>query len=272
MAEKENAMKLHVVGLTTLGMFLTTLSAPAQNANDREWTGAPYHDAQLTGVSLTKAEIQRMLPSGKLRVDVVDFAIPPKRIQDIGNKMSASIAKHRRWKQAHAEELTRDNELPPFSPELGLTQLEYAELAGFLRTGVKLVKRGEGVVTVQADGDTIDLEGQANTSLLTNIQIHLTENKVSTPYGTLKIVPPQKPKAHPHAGSLNGTQWERMTGTPAKLLTPPVNTSSASLVVGKNLDGKSGVLKYSAVKFVNGRQVYGTMLIVQFPLNNTPTK
>jgi len=260
-------MKLHLVGLTTLGIFLTTLSTSAQHSNEREWTGVPAQDGQLTGVPLTKAEIQRMLPSGKLRVDVVDFQTLPRRLQDVGNKMSASIARYPKWKRAQINELTQPGQLAPFSPDFGLTRSEYTELSEWcFREGFKLVKRGEGVITVHADGDTIDLEGQGNTSLLTNIQIHLAKNQVSSPYGTLKIVPPQKRNTHPSC--LNGVQWQRITGTPARSITPPFNTSSATLVVAKTRDGKNGVLKYNAVKFVNGRQLYGTMLIVQFPLSH----
>lgn len=270
-------MKLHAMGLTILAMFFTTLSTSAQHsrdregtsvpASDREWHGTPASDAQLTGVSLTKADIQRMLPSGNLRVDVVQFAAPPKRIVDIGNKMSESIARQPRWKRAQINELMKPQRLAPFGPELGLTRSEYKEFTAFLEKGVKFVRRGGGVITVQAHGDIIDLEGQGDTSLLTNVQIHLQKNQVSTPYGTLKIVPPQNHDSHPFVGSLNGVQWQRMTGTPARSINPPVNTSSATLVVGKNLDGKSGVLKYSASKFVNGRQLYATGLIVQFSLS-----
>ncbi|MCW3053508.1 MAG: hypothetical protein JWN14_2678 [Chthonomonadales bacterium] len=250
-------MKLHLVGLTILGMFLTTLSTSAQH----------YNDSQMSGVPLTKADIQRMLPSGKLRVDVMDFERPPKHMEDLMNKMSASIARYPKWRKAHIKELAQTYALAPFSPKLGLTQSEYAEITAYLGKGSKLVKRGEGVITVQAHGDIIDLEGQTNTSFLTNVQIHLTENQVSTPYGTLEIVPPLKPNAHPYPGSLNGNQWERITGTPATLLTRPKNTSHADLVVAKNLDGKSGVLKYYAGKHVNGRQMYFTILILQFPLS-----
>jgi hypothetical protein len=191
----------------------------------------------------------RLIPTGSVRVDVLQLTAPP-RLLELTGKFQQAIGKDPEWWLNYARQAKPGQPLA-YHPKLGLTRAEYDE---FLRLGKQMVvkKAGEGTITVRALGDgRFTLDGGQTAPELTGIEIDLKKNAVRTPYGTAT----DRGEIRANRATQTATgPWSGVVWKYEKQGAVFGTGTSASLAFGRPQESGKGILYYQVTRIEPGAQ------------------
>ena len=206
--------------------------------------------------------LEEMLPTGTVNVELMAMGLQSAedsdRLTELIDKLQLGIAANQDWLADYLKEY-EGKELP-YHPNLGLSQEEYEEYQR-LSDNIKLYQSGAGIISIEKTGDEqykiSQLEGLR---LIDNITIDLSENTVSTNYGTCKYNGAVKASDQQIAtGRWNGYSWilENMADSS--------NYQSVQFNLGQMEDSKK-IIMYYQVRFANGENRLDDLEVIQYPL------
>jgi hypothetical protein len=148
----------------------------------------------------------------------------------------------------------------PYHPNLGLSQEEYDEYLR-LSDNIKLYQSGDGIISIEKTGDgQYKISQMEGLRLIDNIIIDLSENTVSTNYGTCKYSGEIKASDQQIAtGRWNGYSWILEDMADAS------NYQSVQFNLGQMEDSKK-IIMYYQVRLANGENRIDDFEVIQYSL------
>lgn len=216
---------------------------------------------EIKGASDT-IPLEEMLPIGTINVELMAMGLQnaedSDRLTQLMDKLQIGIAANPDWLTEYVKEY-EGKELP-YHPNFGLSQEEYDEYLG-LSDHIKLYQSGDGVISIEKTGDEqYEISQMEGLRLIDNIKIDLSENTVSTNYGTCKYNGEIKASDQQIAtGRWNGYSWilENMADTS--------NYQSVQFNLGQMEDSKK-IIMYYQVRLANGENRLDDIEVIQYSL------
>lgn len=205
---------------------------------------------------------EEMLPIGTVNIDLMAMGLQSAedsdRLTELIDKLQLGIAANQDWLAEYVKEY-EGKELP-YHPNLGLSQEEYDEYLR-LSDNIKLYKSADGILSIEKTGDgQYKISQMEGLRLIDNIIIDLSENTVSTNYGTCKYSGEIKASDQQIAtGRWNGYSWILEDMADAS------NYQSVQFNLGQMEDSKKIILYYQ-VRLANGENRIDDFEVIQYPL------
>ena len=190
--------------------------------------------------------MRRLLPTGKLRAEVMELAAPP-RMAELSSRLQAAVRRDPAWWTAHVQ-AARPGEPLAYDTRLGLTEAEYRE---FLALGDSLRIRPVAPVELQftAAPGGWRLEGGTSLPELQGIVIDTLTWELQTPLGKATAVKVITANTNQQAtGPWDGVQWQR---TDTSIVTTGSGTA-ITFALGRLRDSGRVLLYYDAKQAAGG--------------------
>ncbi|QOX64314.1 hypothetical protein FRZ06_13665 [Anoxybacterium hadale] len=205
---------------------------------------------------------EEMLPVGTVNVDLMAMGLQSAedsdRLTELIDKLQIGIAANPDWLTDYVKEY-EGKELP-YHPNFGLSQEEYDEYLG-LSDNIKLYKAADGVISIEkTDDEQYTISQKEGLRLIDNITIDLSNNTVSTNFGTCKYNGEIKASDQQIAtGRWNGYSWILEDMSDAS------NYQSIQFNLGQMEDSKK-IIMYYQVRMANGENRIDDLEVIQYPL------
>ncbi len=215
------------------------------------------HPAGGPASSLGSDKARGFIPTGEVRVDIMEVQPPTGRL-------AALIEKVRAKQASDPDAFVRgiENSQPgEYNPEFGLTRTEFDEFLLESKT-LRVAKTGESVLRFAPDGDSrFRLKGGNGLKDVDGIVIDLKRNVVETPYGVADKRSEVIASADQFAtGPWNGPEWKLEKGDLSSTAT------SVSFALGRLVESGRGILYYEAKRGNRRAQDASTLVALEYTL------
>lgn len=214
----------------------------------------------VCGAAEAQNEAGQYIPSGSVRVDVMQLMASP-RLVEIAQKLAAAVTRDRDWWMSYASS-AKEGEALPFDPRMGITSDEYAEFLG-LSGKLSLQKADEAVLGFQwSQSDRITLDGGDFAPEITGTVIDLAGSRVITPFGTLsEFSAINNTIEDGPTGPWVGVDWKR-----TEVADDYSSGIAAEVAFGRLQRGDRGIMIYDVKVIRDSKQVVGVDLILTYDL------
>lgn len=154
------------------------------------------------------ADQYSLLPEGRIAVDVMELATPP-RAAELLARLKNAYNQNPEWFLEHVQVNSVPGQPLPYDNRMGLTESEYKEFQS-LSGQMVYRKAGQAYLTVtKTEHGSLLLDGGATLHDLTGIEVDFTNNRISTRYGVLDARSTVDAPSTTALGAWRGYQWEK---------------------------------------------------------------
>jgi hypothetical protein len=208
----------------------------------------------------TPDTIARLIPRGKVDVELLAFAASP-RFLELTQRLQLAVQKDMAWWMAHLRAATPGQPVP-YHEKMGLTRAEYDEM-GVLAKRMTFRVAATGRLSVRSEGDSLlIIDGGSDVPDLTGVVIDMARDEVRTPFGVARDRREIHRENDDSTAAWDGVQWifEEGQFEPVEAM----SGVSVSLALGRfRIDGR-GLLHYRGVRARGGTRVSGAEVILRF--------
>jgi hypothetical protein len=203
--------------------------------------------SQSHGSAASADSVRALIPTGTVRVMVMDLVAPP-RLEQLTARLQAAVQQEGDWWLKYVADNAQPGEPLPYHARMGISAAEYDEMLS-LFDQMRLAPVSEAELKVQTAGDRrFRLDGGKHLPELTGIVIDLGRNLVETPFGTTttsnRIVASERQQA---TGPWNGVSWKHDGVDPTAL-----SGVNISFNLGRLEESGRVILSYDASRLLDG--------------------
>jgi len=203
------------------------------------------------------AQVQKLLPSGKCAVDVMEISFPL-RFRELAEKMQVAISTNKEWWLGYVKQNADSGKPLPYNSGLGMTKEEWDE---YLYLGEKrtLEKVRTCTLKVTTHSEIYELDGGSDLPSLTGLKVNLKELTIATPYGNLKNPTLDESPGGPALGAFSGYRWYLEKGDIDK-----GNITVVSFLVGKLRDSGRNFIYYKGGESRSNQPISNVSIVFYF--------
>jgi hypothetical protein len=205
-------------------------------------------------------EIEELLPTGKCNVDVMGVTYP-KRFLELAEKLQSATVTNKDWWLDYIKKNAKQGEPLPYNSQFGLTKKEYAE---YLSLGEKrtLGKIGSGILQVQTNSNSYELDGGSTLPDLTGLKINLQKLTVVTPFAVLTNPIRDESSGGPGLGAFSGYRWDFEQGDIDK-----GDITEASFSIGKLKESGRRFIYYKGGVMKTNNPISNVRIVIYYDKN-----
>ena len=213
--------------------------------------------------SATQASVADLLPVGKTGTMLLEYQLPLE-INDLAEKMAASISSHANWIQGY---IKSQSHVPqgvalPYHENFGITEQEYDLLNKTLEQ-IALTPSVPCTLNVENENDGLfQISVHGEDFLMSGLTINA--KKMSASFGDITAYDPvesESPSDAPYR--VDGIRWKTELSNPT-----PERIQTLFVRIGKNLSNGNGILMYRVLHVENGRVLAQGELNIEWPADS----